>query len=411
MRTLLLCAAIMLVVAAAGAAEAPKTPGSPDRVYVDAVLDSMVEAGIITREQADKLKAGGRKAVEEAAAQKATEPPAPKKWYDTLRVGGYVQGRWQYYPDNMTVKDSAGTPHKIDNEFTLRRARFSLEADPTPTTKVFIQTDFGQNTVVLKDAWVERSFGSADLESRVRLGQQDVPFGFETPQSSADVLPLERNWVTRREIPDEKDTGISYFYTTPEDRALFKLGKAQAGAPGDFGNIAVGLFNGQGMGPTSQELNNSKHLVVRLAKPFTLSANGAYGEAGVSYYGGQYYSVAAGQQFTDQLLGVHAFIAPKPFGFQGEWFNGKTEGSDLRGFYATALWKPIPEGEVFLRYDKVDGWRKGANADYSQHRWSLGYAHDLDARTRVTVEYDRDVLDYGAGGSADVFGVQLQGKF
>ena len=412
MRGLLLCAALMIAVAAAHAAEAPKpasVPAGPDRVYIDAVLDSMVEAGVITQDQADKLKLRGQQALDTAAAQKAAVPAA-KKWYDTLKMSGYVQGRWQYYPDEMSVKDANGDKHNIQNEFMVRRARFSIEANPNPYTKILMQPDFGQNAVVMKDAWVERSFGP-HMENRVRMGQQDVPFGFEVPQSSGAMLPLERNWVTRRTIPDEKDTGLVYYFTTPEDRTLFAEGKSNAWAPGDFGNIAVGFFNGQGMGPEAQEVDSNKHLAVRLTKPFVLNGNGAYGEVGASYFGGDYYSKGAKHSFTDNLLGFHGYIAPEPFGVQAEYFNGKTEGHDLSGWYATGLWKVTAEGTAFVRYDKMDGWRKGADADYSRHRYSLGYAHQLDNNTRITLEWDREIVDTAAGGSNDMIGLQLMGKF
>ena len=413
MKGLLLVALIaMLAVAQAAPAAKPAptpVPAGPDRVYIDAVLDSMVEAGVITQDQADKLKLRGQAALDTAAAQKAAVPAA-KKWYDTMKVSGYVQGRWQYYPDQLSVKDANGDKHNIRNEFTVRRARFTIEANPNPNTKIVMQPDFGQNTVVMKDAFVERSFGP-NMENRLRMGQQDVPFGFEVPQSSGAMLPLERNWVTRREIPDEKDTGLVYYYTTPEDRALFAQGKASAYAPGDFGNIAIGFFNGQGMGPESQEVNSDKHLSLRLTKPFELKSSGAYAEVGASYFGGDYYSKGAKAQFTDNLLGIHGYIAPKPFGVQAEYFNGKTEGHDLSGWYGMGLWQATPEGTVFARYDTVDGWRKGSNADYSRHRYSLGYAHQFDPNTRVTVEWDREILDTSAGGSNDLVGVQLMGKF
>jgi hypothetical protein len=40
----------------------------------------------------------------------------------------------------------------------------------------------------------------------------------------------------------------------------------------------------------------------------------------------------------------------------------------------------------------------------------VGYAYELSRDTRLTLEYDRDVLD-DAGGDADVVGAQVQTRF
>ncbi len=407
MRRAAICLMVAAAVAAslaAHAAPAPVAPG-PDRVYIDAVVDAMVESGVITQDQADKLKSRGQKALDTAAATKAAVP-AKKKWYDTMKIGGYVQGRAMYYLDDIEAKDANGDKHRVGDEFLVRRARMALEAKPSATSKLYLQTDMGGGSATVKDAWVERSF-ARDLSSRVRIGQQKVPFGFEVPQSSGSRLPLERNWLTRRTIPEERDTGLTYYFTTPGDKALFDAAKASYWGTGDYGNIAVSLFNGQSIGSEGQEVNDNKHLVVRLCKPFEIKSTGGYAEVGASYYGGDYFSKAAKQQFDEHLFGIHGYFAPEPFGLQAEYFDGETEGHDLKGWYAMGLWKSNPGGVAFVRYDKLEGYRKGANAAYDRHRTGVGYAYQLDDNTRLTLEYDKEELDTASGGSADQIGLQI----
>ena len=131
-----------------------------------------------------------------------------------------------------------------------------------------------------------------------------------------------------------------------------------------------------------------------------------YCEAGVSYYAGDYMSSGAGMEFDEHLFGVHGFIAPQPFGLQFEFYDGETEGHDIDGWYAMPICRVSPEGTAFVRFDDMNGWRKGKNADHSRHRWALGYAHQVDSASRVTVEYDKEDLDTPGGGSSDEFGVQ-----
>lgn len=413
MRRLLMCVTCVGLIAAGAAqamaaptppAPAPAPPG-PDRVYIDAVLDAMVEAGIISQDQADKLKQRGQRATDAAAAAKAAVP-AKKKWYDTVKIGGYAQARFMSYLDDVEVKDANGDKHKIGNEFLVRRARLALEAKPTDRSKIYIQSDFGQGGASIKDAWVETSIVT-DNTARVRAGQQKVPFGFEVPQSSGSRLPLERNWLTRRTIPEERDTGLTVFWTAPEDKQLFDFGKTNYWAPGDYGTAAISVFNGQSIGSEGMEVNDNKHVVVRFCKPFEIKANGTYAEVGASYYGGKYYSKAAKQEFSEHLFGIHAYLAPEPYGAQAEYFTGKTEGHDLDGWYVMGLAKTNPGGVAFVRYEDFNGWRKGANAPYDRHRLGIGYAYQIDPNTRVTAEYDREKIDTSAGGSADQIGVQL----
>jgi hypothetical protein len=379
---------------------------SPDRAYIDAVVDGLVRAGALTRQQADEIKANAGKVAAEAARASRPAAPAAKpkpSWYDTLRVGGYLQSRWQYHPD--------ATSGTASNEFLVRRARTKFDFEPTDRTLAEIEAEWGQEKPLVKNAFLDY-YLTPGSPWRVRFGQAKVPFGFETPQSTGAIVPFEPSWLSQREFLGGYDTGLVVFYTREADRPLFELGRKAEYGPGDYGSLAVGFLNGQGtVDPFSTagktgELNSNKHFVARFARPFAVGTQARYAEVGASYYNGRYSSTKAGAQFNDNLLGLHGYLSPHPLGLQAEYYTGETEGATLRGWYAMGLWRATPRGLVFSRYDSYTGRSKGGGtAPFDRHRTGIGYAHQLDERTRLTAEYDveRDPGD----AKNDLFGLQL----
>ncbi|MCX7597921.1 MAG: OprO/OprP family phosphate-selective porin [Armatimonadetes bacterium] len=403
---------------------------SPDRAYVDAVLDGLVKAGVLSQQQAQQIRADAVRAAEAAAAQ-APEPavapasaaaqrqPKRKPWYETMKISGYTQARAAYFEDYPNPEASKGS-----SDFAVARARTVFSFQPSDLTDAYFQLDFGRGEPTVKDAWVQRAL-SAGREWRWRLGQQKVPFGFETPQSDNDRLPFERTNLSTTLFPGNRDTGLVLYYTRPQDAALFASGREVFGA-GDFGNFAIGLFNGQGAAYRTldtgarvydgAETNSNKHLMVRFAKPFSLGAGGRYAEAGVSYWHGRYRSAKADREFDDRMLGLHAYLAPAPWGLQAEYFTGKTEGGDVDAWYGMGLLRAGRKGLVFARYEDYEGPRKGKGVGniFDRQRWCLGYAYDLDPRTRLTLEYDIERVEAAGNQPAfhnDVLGVQLQATY
>jgi len=336
-----------------------------------------------------------------------------------MKIGGYTQARALYYDDYPNAEATKGS-----SDFVVARARTILTFQPSDFTDVYFHLDFGRGEPTVKDVWVQRLFGD-DRQWRLRLGQQKVPFGFETAQSDADRLPFERTNLATAFFPGNRDTGVVLYYTRPQDAALFAAGREAFGA-GDYGSFALGLFNGQGSAYRTldsgakvyegAETNSNKHLALRLAKPFALGRDGRYAEAGVSYWHGRYFSRKAEREFDDRLLGLHAYLSPSPFGLEAGCYAGKTEGGDVDAWYAMGLLRTGREGLVFARYEGYDGPRKGKGLGnlFDRRRWSLGYAHDLDRRTRLTLEYDLERVDAAGGQPAfhnDVLGLQLQATY
>ena len=117
--------------------------GKPaDQTYVDAAIDGLVKAGVLTPDQARQIKEDAAAAAQAEAAE--AKPPKPK-WSDTIKLSGYTQARWLHYPD----------ADGKSNEFLVRRARIKLGAQPTPRSEVELQLDLGEGDVTVKDAWVQ----------------------------------------------------------------------------------------------------------------------------------------------------------------------------------------------------------------------------------------------------------------
>jgi hypothetical protein len=382
----------MVVAAVMSAPRGAQAQTAKDRAYVDAVLDGLVKAGVLQAAQAEQIKQDA-----EAAAQAAGEEKPKPKWTDTVKVSGYAQTRFQHYPD--------AEGDDPDNEFLVRRARVKVTASPTDRMEGQFEVELGEGEVAATDAWLQYD-ASPGGNWRVRAGQQRMPFGFEVPQPTQLVLPLEPSWVGRTMFPGLRDTGVVVYWTRPADRALFDGARKQDFGTGDYGNLAVGVFNGQGMNET--ETNDGKHVSIRLAKPFELGDR--YAEAGVSYITGSYTSAAADADVDDELLGAHFYLPPRPLGLQAEYYTGETEGGDLDGYYAMGLWRPEDDQVAFVRYDQYRGPRKGRGLGnvFDRDRWSLGYAYYLNDATKLTAEYD---LQGTEGGSDDLFGLQVQMGF
>jgi hypothetical protein len=375
-------------------------PVSPDRAYIDSVIDSMVKAGTLTQDQAAQMK-GDADAAAEAAAKANPAPPKKKSWNDWITVGGYTQGQFNYYADAPNPDHKAGKP---SDEFLVRRARIVVKANPTDRAHFGFEGDFGQGaaTVIQADLTYDVT---ADHAWRADLGQQYVPFGFEVPQSSSVRLPLEFSYMGSKEFPGQHDTGLVLYYTSPSDHALLARSKASEYGAGDFGNFAIGLFNGEGT--SISEANSQKALSLRACKPFEFGSDHNYGEVGASYWDNTYNtyvgSATTMSQFEDRMWGVHAFIAPRPLGIQAEYSSGKTLGSDLTGWYVMGLWRPGSSDTVFLRYEDYDGLAKASNptvsasgsslTPFTRHDTSIGLAHMIDSNTRLTLEYDWENVD------------------
>lgn len=426
-------ASLLLVFGWAASGEA-RAADDAAKAYVDAYIDGLVELGLLTEAQADQLRAKAQAAAGEAAK---AAPPPKKGWFDTTKVGGYLQFRWNDYPDHT---GGLGDP---ENEFSVRRARLKVEGKPTDRLKTTLQVDVpvGDGVADLKDAFADWYLCDSH-EWWLRVGQSKVPFGFEIPQSSSRRLPFERSDARRRMVPGERDLGGWIYYTPEHLHDRFDELKKHHLGPGDFGLIGLGLYQGQRI--NRGEANDDKHFAFRFDYPLAL--NHRLGQVGFSVFAGDCVTgsksatvdppgppppitaTVPGASIDEHAWNFHFYLPPDPFGVQFEYLSGQTGGlfkpnpfdpntwfigkANVDGWYGQAHYSPCEDATLFVRYDEMDGWRrrgwKSLPTMNNMERWTFGFAYDLDSKSELTIEYE-DVLRNGS--PDDYFGIQWQYKY
>lgn len=329
------------------------------------------------------------KAAPAAPTTVASSAPAAKeelKWYDKYSIRGYTQLRFNHnlgdgldgfvHPSDRSVGE--------DQSLFIRRLRVILSGDVNDHVSLYLQPDFavtpsGSTTthfVQLRDAYADVAFDKKK-EWRVRVGQSKIPYSFENLQSSQNRLALDRNDAQNSCCRDERDLGAFLYWAPEHIRKRFKeLVASGLKGSGDYGVVALGVYNGQG--GNRFEGNDNYHLVGRLTWPWQF-ANGQIFEAGFQALNGRFLTTqdarvtaaAPERGFQDQRYGFHAVWYPQPFGLQAEWNWGKgpelqadqrtINVEDLSGGYIQAMYQQdtrFGSFMPFLRWQYFDGAMK-----------------------------------------------------
>ncbi|WP_144603876.1 porin [Algoriphagus algorifonticola] len=321
---------------------------------------------------------------------KVVPSPSPTKgWYETLRLRGYAQlrynGLFETNP-NLACDQCDKSWGGEGGGFFFRRIRLVFFGQIHERVYLYIQPDFasgGSNLAQIRDAYFDLAL-DAKQEFRLRIGQSKVPFGFENMQSSQNRLPLDRHDGMNSAVPNEREAGVFFYYAPKEIRDRFRyLVSSGLKGSGDYGMFGFGLYNGQG--PNAQDRNKNVHVVSRMTYPFLLKS-GQIIEASFQGYSGKYIvrpsaTIDAGQnEFKDYRYGPSLIIYPQPFGLQAEYNwgvgpeydpeSGKVVEAPLGGGYILANYQ-IKAGErliiPFTRYHYYKGGKK-FEADATKHR-------------------------------------------
>ncbi|MBZ4333031.1 OprO/OprP family phosphate-selective porin [Corallococcus interemptor] len=335
-------------------------------------------------------------------APKEKEPEKTKPWYETIRLRGYTQVRYNRLPsfrvNDSLINEQGDRFMGKDTGFGIRRARLVIFGDVHPHVSIYLQPDFASvigdqyNVAVMRD-WYADIFVDAKKEFRFRVGQSKVPFGFENLQSSQNRLALDRNDAINSALKDERDLGV-FFYWAPEHiRARFKL-LVDSGlkGSGDYGVVGLGVFNGQAA--NRAERNNSPHAIARVSYPFLFGSQ--YVEVGAGGYYGRFnlsasprddaaYALARGPNMVDARAIVSLTVYPQPLGFQAEYNIGRgpSQGSgpddallidsrNLQGGYAQLMYKLDGVGGVSLiPYVRGTLYKGGKKAETNAPRYDV----------------------------------------
>ncbi|MEO8590904.1 MAG: porin [Flavobacteriales bacterium] len=322
----------------------------------------------------------------------APQAPPKKSWYETFSIRGYGQVRYnRLLETNPDLKCEQCDKSWGDNGgIFIRRARIIFSGYVHSRVYIYLQPDFAssvgtsQNVVQLRDWYVDVGL-DADNEFRIRLGQSKVPYSFENMQSSQKRLPLDRADPTNSASGNERDLG-AFVYWAPKlvrDRFKMLVDDGLKGS-GDYGVIAIGVFNGQTA--NRPEANDELHAVARVTWPFTVGEQIV--ESSIAGYTGRYV-VTPDQRsigvkgsddwnYADERILGSLVLYPRPFGVLAEYNTGRgpefntatdsIETQDLSGGFVTLSYRLRVKDHTlfpFARYQVYEGGKK----------------HELDARS------------------------------
>ncbi|GAA4356753.1 OprO/OprP family phosphate-selective porin [Hymenobacter saemangeumensis] len=319
---------------------------------------------------------------------------APKKWFETFAIRGYVQARYnrllETNPD--LACEQCDRSWGRDGGVSLRRVRIILFGQLHERLYFYIQPDFAStvngsaslHVGQLRDAYFDVGLDKAST-FRVRLGQSKIPYGFENMQSSQNRLPLDRNDALNSALSNERDLGAFLYWAPLRVRKRFSyLVREGLKGSGDYGVLGVGVFNGQTA--NRPELNNQQHVVARFSYPLVLGRQII--EPGVQAYSGNYVMAtdqlstgvkhSPDRSYLDQRAAATFVLYPQPFGIQTEYNIGR--GPEFNPRTNTIETQRLHGGYVLLNYRL----RFGPQQLYPflrVHYYEGGKKHERDARS------------------------------
>lgn len=373
---------------------------SPElRAYLEALRDEVTELRrrLNQGEKPDPVTPPG--AIPSTSALAAAPPvPAARTLIaplaSRLQIGGYGQIRV------TNVGNSAGdrtAPHdNFDFQLARFRPRLTYYMDPHWQADLQVNVNTRGATATsfqARDAYIEYHNGKNN-QYALRLGQQKVPFGFETFVEGDEQRPaLERARYHDVLAPDQRDPGLGILWNPrrlPVTQALFR---------GPL--VAVGVFNGSGT--NRQDNDESKNLIAAARYPL-----GQHHTLGISGISGTF-SRAPGQTFVRQVVDLDWESYYGRLRTQAEVMLGRNLGHDINGGYGQVEYRTGAPGNFFARYDWFDR-NEEVGRDYWK-RWSFGWYRDFTRNIRITAEYDYVTNQLTQTRHPNTFGLQVLGSF
>ncbi|GJE56549.1 MULTISPECIES: porin [Methylobacterium] len=332
---------------------------------------------------------------------------APKTWFERIQIRGYTQLRGnEFIAGDRTAPAGISRLRGVNdggitdkNNFTFRRVRLIIQGDIHERVFLYLQPDFavsvaGQSGTeqrlhfaALRDAFAD-VFLDDERRTKLRFGQQKVPYGWENLQSSQNRLALDRSDGINSAVPGERDIGITAYYTPWHVQAIWdRLAKSGQKLFGNYGTFGVGIYNGQTINRVEQ--NDALMVAGMVTWPFELDGLGPWAKGQVVEFGASAYhnrfrpevrltptagTTLGARDFEDARLGLHAILYPQPFGIQAEWNWGRgpefdvatrtIQSKGLEGGYIQAMYKvddsPVGPFYPYLRFQHYDGGYKSS---------------------------------------------------
>ena len=425
---------LLVFVALPVQAQDPQPAGTP-RAQMNAprplestsMEDVLLEKGVITVDDWIRIKAEEeRKQNERSVVAEFTGSP---RWYERITMFGYGMFRYNlvnnanfrtYHDASVGSVNGGAQPG-----FFFRRIRWVVTGQVSDHVSFFIQPDLATvstasgftNTHVLtmRDAYGDWNFDK-EKEYRLRVGLQRVPCSFDNWQASRVRMAIDRADGTNSCANSERDMGIAFMWTPKIAQQRYKQMLDYMYGPGDYGVFNITVYNGQGL--NQLELNNDKHVGMRLSWPWELPG-GRLMETGMNVMRGQFTvnrgtpaagtaiwsNFDAGHQsgkYLDERLNFYIYYPPQPWGFIAEYAlgrgprrasNGVIEESSLYGGYVQAhyQWKysDIGLANFYSRWQEYHGGLKfqAGAPDDRMKEVETGIAWQPDPQWEFTVAY------------------------
>ncbi len=424
--------------------------------------DVLLEKGILSMDDWVRIKAESEaRMAEQSSLQGVVGNP---HWYERMRIQGFVQTRMSFYDNgkgdislsySKAVVSKGSTTTGGGQKMYFRRIRMPISGQPSERLFFFLQPAFegdGFNTsggdgVNLVDAFADYMV-TKDQTWRIRMGLQRALVGFDTLRTSSQRQELDRHESIQTSAPGERDMGVALFYTTPESKARYQTLTQYHNGPGDYGNIAVQMYNGQGRNKV--DYNKNKHFAGKVSYPFELP-NGRLIDVGAHAYTGLWdatsvtsmtsgatrcsHSISTDGYCTirDSRLSAYLWTPPQPWGIMAEGVVGRgpERGADgllreasLYGGYIQGnyTWRYSDTGLLtpYARYGEYYGGSKNSTsgANYDTKNVNAGLVWEPDTHWRFVAEYlfkhgtnaasstaDESALTFGQ--SQQVFNMQM----
>ncbi len=185
------------------------------------LIKIMHENGQITDEQYKILLNGAKADEEQTAAVKndlVAEVEEKTKNLPKITTKGKLKiesqdGEWSFQPigrvmwDAMSV-DSDGSGRDEFQGTELRRARLGFEGEIYDWGYKF-EGDFANGKTAIKDAFVSYGTKFGDNKFKVKLGQSQIAFGFNTAASSKYMTFMDRPWFADSALSPARESGIA----------------------------------------------------------------------------------------------------------------------------------------------------------------------------------------------------------
>lgn len=344
------------------------------------------------------LKTIGQDSVKVAEAKVVVEEK-PKKWYETMKISGYGQVRYnrllETNPD--LICEQCDKSIGENGGIFIRRARLIFSGKLHDRVYFYFQPDFASNVaddkqqyLQVRDLYFDVFLDKKEVY-RFRIGQSKVPFGYDNLQSSSRRLSLDRSDAINSAAANERDLGLFFYYSPESVQKKFKeVYTSTLKGTGDYGMFGFGVYNGQT--GNIKEANNTLHAVARAAYPFEIGKQNF--EVALQGYTGKYvliksHSSIVQKEYTDQRAAVSFTLFPQPFGLQAEYTFGEgprfDAGSPTVDNDSTIKVRSLKGGYVLLNY--VISKNKQNIIPFARFQYyDGGKKHEEDARSYTVYE-------------------------